>query len=140
MILFYLNENLKVYKVKDSGKKTELELVDFILKEDKYLNLSEKFSTFWQKLWKKDLENEAEIFYLISPNSGFTDTRIIFIWLKTWQFFEPKLKFFVHKIENDLVLENLNFSFLQMLIRQIQEKNNQELIYSKDPNIGKNKV
>jgi hypothetical protein len=136
VVIFYLDSDLKAYKLKNLGNRTELELINLIPKEEKYLNLSDKFEFFWQSLWPQILENETEIFYFLGPNSSFSDSRVIFIWLKTYLIFKQNLNFFVDNIKNDLNLENLNSFLLQSLIFEAKQKNNQQLTYNKEPNIG----
>jgi hypothetical protein len=134
VVIFYLDKDLKVYKLKN--QKNKLELINLVPKEGKYLNLSEKFEVFWQDLWSEILQNETEIFYFLGPNSSFSDSRVIFIWLKTYLIFNQSLNLFVDNINNDLNLENLNSFLLQSLIFEAKQKNNQQLVYNKEPNIG----
>lgn len=145
MLIFYLDNDLKVYKLQESQGQLSLDLFDFILRQDqKYLNLGDKFSDFWQNIWKDELQikigSKTEIFYILGPNSGFTDSRVIFIWLKTMSFFESKFNFFVTNIENSLILENLSSFLLKDLILKARSENNQNLVYSRSPSIGKKKV
>ncbi len=81
-LIFCLSQNLKIYRL----TKQKLVLIDQVIPENGFLNLDKEFENLWQKLWPI-ITLEKEIFYLILPGASFTSSRIIFLWLQSWQMF-----------------------------------------------------
>jgi hypothetical protein len=95
------------------------------------LNLSENWSTIWC-----DIHKPCNLYYFfVGPNSGFTDSRIIFLWLKSRQLFEPITQFFIidgydHETWNLLESKQQN----QIIIDA--KTNPKDLIYTRQPRIN----
>jgi len=92
-ILIFLDQNLSFYSLEAGNT----ELLFKLEKESRSLELAEKFEGIWKKLELKEVQ---EIYFWTGIGAGFTDTRIIYIWLKSWEIFSKK-HFFTLKVEND---------------------------------------
>lgn len=80
-LIFYLKqESLQVYRFSQN-----LVLVDKIF-DNNFLNLSENFENLWQNCWSI-INLESEIYFILGQNASFTDTRIVYLWLQSWQMF-----------------------------------------------------
>ena len=134
-LIFYLKqESLQIYRLSKS-----LVLINKI-SDSSFLNLSQNFENLWQNCWSI-ISLETEIYFILGQNASFTDTRIVYLWLQSWQMFanfrnlenfidfdntgkneeiqkeERKIQkskkkltlkqFWVHKLEQNLVLEFL---------------------------------
>jgi hypothetical protein len=107
----------------------DLELLREVVRETKVLDLADKFEFLWQDLTDSN-------YYLIGPNAGFTDSRMIFIWLKSWQMFTPTNTFFVSKIVFDVPIDFISPENLILTLQKAETENNNTVInYSKEPNI-----
>jgi very-short-patch-repair endonuclease len=143
--------------------KIELSPIFHLEREAKTLNLTDKFADIWNILTEQGyfhysrstttpnspLEGWPEagvdsgaaitpittIYFWLTPLAGFTDTRILYLWLKSWQMFDRSRKFYNYKLENPLNLENLNAMQLQEMVQYSKEAD-QELLYSAAPRIG----
>jgi hypothetical protein len=87
-----LNQNLEIF-VEEGGLKTSI----FLLKRTKHtLELSEHFEQIWSDLYQEyAMESVENIYYTVGEFASFTDTRVIFIWLKSWQYFNPNKNYFL---------------------------------------------
>ncbi len=141
-LIFYLTSRLEVFEIRHNFK---LNLISFLLPEEKFLNLSDKFENFWIDNWQK-FKPKTNIYLLIAPQSGFTDTRIIYVWLRNWLEFNKlltnknlnsKKNLYIAKIKNQINLQNLSSILLEDLLQTTQNQNSQDLIYFKEPNIKK---
>jgi hypothetical protein len=133
-----------------------LELVARLDRAGPALDLAERFEPFWkeldssQNLFSPKLEEGSsreslEIFFWVGPRAGFTDTRMVYIWLKTWaMFFDSKLTTqnsplsgsWPLKLPSSLDLETLNLVHLEGLMTQSRQNLEQKLTYSAEPRIG----
>jgi hypothetical protein len=115
----------------------DLELLREVVRETKVLDLADKFEFLWQDLTDSNLLTGIDkIYYLIGPNAGFTDSRMIFIWLKSWQMFTPTNTFFVSKIVFDVPIDFISPENLILTLQKAETENNNTVInYSKEPNI-----
>lgn len=191
-LIFYLKqESLQIYRFSNN-----LVSIDKILSTD-FLNLSENFENLWQNC-SSIINLENEIYFILGQSASFTDTRIIYLWLRSWQMFgnlkvkklenelftnsktnlntnysekiaefekekvEEKAtkieqlteqknqknfismqsikQFWIHKLEQNLVLEFLENIELTRLFTQIKIENNQKLLYTSAARIGQNKI
>lgn len=80
-LIFDLGANLKVYHL--GHKLTKIGQVDPV---NGYLNLDTELENLWQNLWPI-INLETQIFYLIQPKTGFTSSRVVYLWLQSWQMF-----------------------------------------------------
>lgn len=106
-------------------------LVDKIERVDGFLNLGDMFQELWQK---HSFDTQDEIFLFIGEEAGFTNSRVIFLWLKSWQMFYPENHFYITKLD-DFV--NLNSQIeIQEIIDKSRKDNSQNLEYGQEPRIG----
>lgn len=128
-IVFVLDRVLKVYEV-DSIVKSVI-MISKIDSSDKYLNLSDSFADIWEKLNLQNIEN-PEFYLLLGAKAGFTDSRVIFMWIRG-QYFFVQNKFYIGKINES---NSENYEVWADLLNNIKLKNNQKLSYTSEPNIG----
>ena len=136
IIIFLSVGTLKVY----SFDKKVLNLNYQVRSDIKNLDLANNFENIWSQIWFKFLHIQksdlaSPIYFLISESSGFTNTRTIYIWLKTWQLLSQNV-FFVHKVSDRLLLEILKKSEITNFLESIKQVNNQEILYSNEVRIG----
>lgn len=117
-ICFHINDTLQIFK--DSELVSEIKPL-----EGRVLNLADRFEFIWLEL--HDSIKHSEYYLLIGPIAGFTDTRIIYTWIKTVNMLEGP-DYFVHKVPLEFGLEDE--------ARKAKLENNKLLQYSKEPNIG----
>ncbi len=80
-LIFYLKqESLQIYRLSKS-----LVLINKI-SDSSFLNLSQNFENLWQNCWSI-ISLETEIYFILGQNASFTDTRIVYLWLQSWQMF-----------------------------------------------------
>jgi len=136
-IIFSLDTKLELYGL-DSVNYT-LDFIDQI-DSQKRLELYQDFENFWQKNWDlikktvgKNLDKNKVIYFIIAPGAGFTNTRIVYLWLKSLQEFgDQKIEIKFIKISNFNNLKNLNSKQLQNLLTTATD----DLNYSMEPRIG----
>ncbi|MEM1311986.1 MAG: hypothetical protein AAGF07_00815 [Patescibacteria group bacterium] len=130
-IIFYLDSNLKVYRL--DLVNSELKLIDRLEKLNGRLDLSSRFDSFWKELYAANLLESSSIAFIIGNRAGFNDTRIIYIWLKSHMMFNNtsiKTKRVDNKLSQDEVLQALLSSNSDFV-------NIDHLSYSHEPRIGK---
>ncbi|NJK71502.1 MAG: hypothetical protein HC932_04625 [Thermales bacterium] len=113
----------------------DLDEIDRIESENNYLELADRFEIFMEMFSDKFDLNTLQVFLLISPRAGFTDSRIIFTWLRTNRMFNPKSDYFVAKISKSI--NEFGGDELLNLLQQTEDSNQKSLVYSREPNIGK---
>lgn len=96
------------------------------------------FSSIWDDcLTSLDVlsDDEVRIGLEIGSMAGFTDARVLYMWLKTHSMFNPKTSLKVIKSsENISEIEEFDYN----RVRYVFEKGSEELVYSTQPNIGSN--
>ena len=149
-IIIYLDRKLELFSL-DFVKK-ELNLVGQLEPEDKnlkILNLSERFELVWEDMWenftiKSENLNQvrlseqsqlSKIYFWLGPESGFTDSRVVFLWLKSWVLFYPNTKFFLLSLQNPIQVTNLNFDLVTKMLGE-SVKNPESLAYAREPRLG----
>lgn len=157
-ILFYLNKDISLVQIKNNSA--------FVLigqlQADPLLNLAVKLEQFWKDNWA-NIKDANQVYLWIGPNASFTDTRMIYIWSKTWQEFQPSkylnssskdeqpggkleqqlgqqfdLKIWNASeinLENPLTVENIQQ--LKNLSVEVGQNYRQELVYNQEPKIGR---
>jgi hypothetical protein len=97
-IIFVLDTSLRVYQNFSSVNNLIFKL------EKKPLNLASEFEQIWLNLWHNYLQNSNQIYFLQGSSAGFTDSRVIFIWLQNFQLFyaSKKCNFGKIKFEKDI--------------------------------------
>jgi hypothetical protein len=110
----------------------KLTLIREIEREGKVLNLATHFEFLWQDLHDEGILSAAsESYFFVGDGAGFTDTRVVYVWLKSQELFEADKPFFLtrtHKIVNE---ENI-----ARYMEAARENTNKSLQYSKEPRIG----
>lgn len=116
-----------------------LELVRELDRQEKGLELANKFEFLWEDLDTSGyLEGINEAYFLIGSHAGFTDTRIVFMWLKSWIMFDSTKSFYIKRILFDVPIDFVEPVLLQNLLLDAKTENNSsEISYSKEPNITK---
>jgi hypothetical protein len=93
-----------------------------------YLELKDKLLKIITEHYES-INNCSNCIFIVTKQAGFTDSRIIFNWLKSIHLFLNK-PFFIIKIAN------YSIDQLQDYVFQAIEENNTSLLYSKEPTIG----
>jgi hypothetical protein len=136
-IIFVLDTNLEVYVV--DSVNNQFWLCYSVLRKGRGLNLTDRFEFVFQELLSaldhgKDGHKIDEFYLFVGNRAGFTDTRVIYMWLQTWKQFCWEGNFYIHKIK-DSGLKNIEANY-QLLITRAKVENNQELIYSGEARVG----
>ncbi len=89
-IFIYLDNDLSIYALRTDVNRTDeyaLELGYSLARGEKpVLNLSDSFEETWKELDENGLfEGVDRIYFVLGDKSGFTDSRMVYIWLKSWQ-------------------------------------------------------
>jgi hypothetical protein len=141
-IIFELNNNLRVYAVSDSVNQevVDLQLIRELERDGKVLELADKFEILWQDLEESgEMEGVNEIYFLIGDRAGFTDTRMVYVWLKSWQMFNPEKQFYLHRISIIVTIDLIATEVLKNILGKAKiENNSSDINYSKEPNITNN--
>jgi hypothetical protein len=136
-VIFFLDTVFVVYGVGFDNQLDCLELTTLweIGPEEKYLELADRFRFFMEDFSQKMDSKTINIFFLIGPGAGFTDTRIIYTWLQSGKMFYPVSDYFIAKTNTDPA--KISGNTLLEILKTSQTKNQKNLLYSKEPNIGK---
>lgn len=124
-----------------------LKLLTCLDRQGHTLDLTDRFEAVWKSLDQQGaFERVDTIYFWLGPRAGFTDTRVIFIWLKSWEMFNnEKLKmkheklgaiFFVLKLAQSIIPESLEEHEIVELMKQSEQNMASELAYSAEPRIG----
>lgn len=123
-IVFYLNNSLKIYHKNDDVKL----LAEYLADGAKYLNLSERFTSIINNLEKQvDFDNVDKLTLLVGPRASFTDTRVIYIWLKTMKMLKG-IELHVSKVETNSIIKNKTTSNTNLFFDIIGEVGRQKII------------
>lgn len=160
---------------------SDLILLSELKRDDKVLNLFDKFEFVWSDLFEdgyltchSELVSESlnakqndgipdcsgmtgggaemtKIYFLIGERAGFTDTRVIYSWLKSWEMFNGChseeqgdatiskncmcAKFYLKKV-GSVDLQKMSEKDLEKLLNDVKKQNQKDLLYSKEPRIG----
>jgi len=128
---------------------SSVEFLDEIYADGRMLNLADILEEKWI-LWSEifPLNQIDEIVLAVGPQAGFTDSRMIFVWLKTWQQSNSKAKSLrIVKADDESfkLFQQINLSNqkadlksnLQKFINKMRENSLENLQYTRNPNIGK---
>ena len=102
------------------------ELTTLLKTESGYLDLAERFEKVFRDLPPVDMYQ-----LILREKAGFTDSRIIFLWLKGQAMYN-KSSFQIYHIED--TVELVNYSDFEEFVNRSEPSN--ELSYLKDPSIG----
>jgi hypothetical protein len=111
----------------------KLDLISSKVREGYSLKLSEDFEQIWASLYDKptfDFKNINQIYLILGQNAGFTDSRIVFLWLKSWQFFGDSKNYFITQTAGQITRDNIENLVNQGIV------NPMDLEYLKEPRIG----
>jgi len=137
-VIIYLNYQLEVYSFEKTVN--ELKLLEKLQPTSSgRLELANRFMQVWQSLDSQSEFVDRPIFFWIGPKAGFTDTRVVFIWLKTkfliQKTFNQNFQFFLMRVEaNSLTGIDLSTIIQWFELNQIQFTD--QLLYSSQPRIG----
>lgn len=89
-ILIKLDWDLEIYEIIDGTNpetpKKNYNLIYTLKREvSKALNLSQEFEAIW--FWLDKKYELVEIYYMINDKASFSDSRVVYIWLKSWIMF-----------------------------------------------------
>jgi hypothetical protein len=138
IIIFELDDDLRVYLSSDLVKHEQPPtLFTQIIRSQKILNLSESFEQIWKDLDSAGhLSGTKQIYLFTGPDAGFTDSRVIFVWLKSWQSFGEG-EIFVGPKNYPGNYDKLSKQARGAALHKLQTNPNQsKLTYSRDPRIG----
>jgi hypothetical protein len=78
------------------------------------------------------------VYYLLGPQAGFTDSRVIFLWLKSLSMFYPETKFYLLSLTDPIHPTKLDFDLLAKILSQAM-LNPTSLTYTRQPRLGPSK-
>lgn len=87
-LLIILDKNLEIYEIEENLNCNFIYMLNREVSPDNShkllpLNLSDSFEAIWEEIVDKVQFNN--IIYVIGGKCSFTDSRVVWIWLKTWQ-------------------------------------------------------
>jgi hypothetical protein len=126
-IVFILDSKLTVLEHNSSVNESIL-LNEVLATNSKYLELSDHFDTLFSTMYTH-VQTASNIIFLVATHAGFTDSRIIFNWIKSSEMF-LNIPYFVLK------LDIIDLSLIHDYVFQAIDENNKELVYLKEPSIG----
>jgi hypothetical protein len=135
-IVFILDTNLNLIELKVvNNNQYEIVGTSEVLREDKTLKLSTKFSHFWKEYFvDKSFDDSSQFYIFIGKQASFTDTRIVYTWVKSQNLFYGS-EYFVARIPENIDIENPDE--IRLAIEKAKSINSQDLLYSQEPRIGK---
>jgi hypothetical protein len=141
-ILIHLNTNLEIStftytKISDETSYNIKNIFSLSAQKHK-LELSNQFSDIWASLWDTYLKDIKDIYYFIGPEAGFTDSRIVFLWLKSWHIFSNDCNYHVGFEADDMLNEDdTSYNHIQYnYLKNMNVKTNiPDLSYLKAPRI-----
>jgi hypothetical protein len=142
-MIIYLNQDLQLVQLMPDNS------LDILasLNPEPTLNLAIRLENFWRENWDKIKEAET-IQYWIGPQASFTDTRMLYLWLKSWDEFTIPLSDKSKESDNkerlliwnacEINFHNLDWKTeLSKLIDIAKQESRQNLAYASAPRIGK---
>lgn len=138
-IILYLDKSLEIYElsfVNDTDKVLvkNIKLLDIILPGDKGLNLAQNFTSIWEKNMASK-GGEHSYFFWTGPSTGFTDIRIVSIWIRSQNMFYNSAIYLL-KVENYLNIFNVGNIVLENLVKTSLENFDKAISYVREPRIG----
>jgi hypothetical protein len=127
-IVFVLGKALRVLEINpDVNEVTELAVL--LKQESGYLDLADRFEGIFKSL---DTTHYDQFSLILLQNAGFTDSRIVYLWLKGESIFDGK-NVAMYKTVEELELQTYQ-DFEDFFGSHTSTKN---LEYSREPSIGK---
>ena len=140
MLIIKLNRHLEIFIFENS--KTEL-IYQQKTENGVILSLSTGFAKIWSDIvWSKisNLKN-LQILFIVGQKAGFTDSRVVSIWINSLVMFENQKDITLAKFldfQEDVDLENyLDQNLNQILAKTTWAKHLDAAIYTREPSIGK---
>ncbi len=127
-IIIYLDTTLEIYE--GDIVNWQYKQLYKILPENGRLNLIDRFQDIWINI--KATLDEKEIYFVVAKHAGFTDSRVVYIWLETNFLFENKT-FKVVNLPEGLTFIDLDTSSFTQLNKESSKNSS---IYSAKPRIG----
>ncbi len=121
-IEFVLTRELEIWRI-DPVNEARV-LIKKIVSDTGRLELAQSFADIWKKLFIDGVfDRVSQMTLIVGSDAGFTDTRIIYIWLKSAEMFD---NITIYIVSNGQQGDNKNLSITQTNI----------LTYSGEPRIG----
>lgn len=127
-IIFVLGSVLRVVELLPDVNEPQ-ELGVLLREENSHLNLADRFEQFFQQL---AIGPSAKFHLILLKNSGFTDSRIVYLWLKGEEVFQNS-QLLIHTVSEEVELVTKH-DFSEVLQRF---PGSNELHYTREPSIGK---
>jgi hypothetical protein len=138
-IIIVLNDSLKVYSVGDIVKQERANLEAALEKigDSRVLNLSDRFESFWSDLDDKQiLAGVKELYFVVGERAGFTDSRVVYLWLQSWKMFGEG-EFWMYNETREINIGLMEIEYLNEYILNIKKNGSQMLLkYSREPRLG----
>jgi hypothetical protein len=138
-IIIVLNDSLKVYSVGDIVKqeRANLEAALENIGDSRVLNLSDRFESFWSDLDDKQvLAGVKELYFVVGERAGFTDSRVVYLWLQSWKMFGEG-EFWIYNETREINIGLMEHKYLSEYMLTIKKNGSQTLLkYSREPRLG----
>jgi hypothetical protein len=89
--IFFLGQKFEMYSC--DIDLNNIELIDTQERTSKYLNLGEHLEDKWEQNWEQ-LSELNSIYFIFNQTSGFNDTRMVFLWLKSYRLIDHDFDFY----------------------------------------------
>jgi hypothetical protein len=140
MLILKLNRNLEIFAIE--SEKMEL-IYQQKTENGIILSLFNGFTEIWsQTIWPKISQNsDLKILFIVGQKAGFTDSRVVSIWLNSLVLFETEKQITLAKyldFQEDVDAQNyLDQNLNQILAKTTWAKHLDAAIYTREPSIGK---
>jgi hypothetical protein len=141
-IVIVLQDSLRVYSYDGVVKSDGVEFVCELEKESgkPVLDLFDRFSPLWQRLTdRRVFEGVGNIYFVLGSRAGFTDTRVVYLWLKSWEMFGGgKQEFWVHNETREINIGLMDGDHLEAYLVEAKKHGSKQLLrYSREPSVGR---
>jgi hypothetical protein len=136
-----LQDSLRVYSYDGVVKSDGVELVAKLEKVGgkPVLDLFDRFSPLWVELDEQGVfEGVEDIFFVLGSRSGFTDTRVVYLWLKSWEMFGGgEREFWVYNEPREINVGLMDGEHLETYLSEAKKNGSKQLLrYSREPSVG----
>jgi hypothetical protein len=136
-----LQDSLRVYGYGGVVKSDGVNLVSELEKENgkPVLDLFDRFSPLWEKLDEHGIfESVKNIYFVLGSRAGFTDTRVVYLWLKSWEMFGGgEREFWVYNEAREINVGLMDGEHLEDYFAQVKKNGSKQLLrYSREPSVG----
>jgi hypothetical protein len=144
-IVIVLQDSLRVYGYDGFVKSDGVNLVNELekLAGKPVLDLFDRFSSLWGKLEKKGVfEGVGNIYFILGSRAGFTDTRVVYLWLKSWEMFgSGEREFWVYNETREFNVGLMDGEHLETYLSEAKKNGSKQLLrYSREPSVGRGEV